>query len=225
LNADGHPAHGSLLPPVELPRRMYAGGQLTWHAPLPIAAPLRRSSAVVSVRPKVGRSGRLVFVTVEHRVGPPAQPEALVERTDLVFREPADPNRPARSARSEPDGSVAADWPWSWDLAIEPTLLFRFSALTYNAHRIHYDRPYATGVEGYPGLVVHGPLQAVALAELCRRHDPRPLTTFRFAALAPAFDDGPVRLRGRPDGTDGVVLRALDVHGGAVMEAAATFAP
>jgi 3-methylfumaryl-CoA hydratase len=125
---------------------------------------------------------------------------------------------------TRPDESGADDWPWSWDLPIGPTLLFRFSALTYNAHRIHYDRPYATGVEGYPGLVVHGPLQAVALAELCRRHDPRPLAAFRFTALAPAFDDGPLRLRGRPDGGDGAELRALDVHGTAVMEAAATFA-
>jgi 3-methylfumaryl-CoA hydratase len=115
----------------------------------------------------------------------------------------------------------APDWPWVWDLPIDPTLLFRFSALTFNAHRIHYDRPYATEVEGYPGLVVHGPLQAIALAELVRRHDGRALSEFRFTARAPAFDQGPLRLRGRPADDGSAELRGHDHAGTLVMRAAA----
>jgi 3-methylfumaryl-CoA hydratase len=195
LGADGHPKKGGFLPPVPLPRRMFVGGRIRFGTAAYVGAPLLRSSTVASVEDKTGRSGRLVFVAVHHQLATPDSATAIVEEQDLVYREPT-PQQAAEVpvSESEPTGS----WPWTWDVAIDPTVLFRFSALTYNAHRIHYDRPYATGVEGYPGLVVHGPLQAVALAELCRRQLPdRALTSFRFRALRPAFDDGPLQLRGR----------------------------
>jgi 3-methylfumaryl-CoA hydratase len=158
----------------------------------------------------------LVFVNVKHEV---TGGGTAVDEQDIVYREPASGPTPA----AEP--APPEEWDWAWDFAITPTLLFRFSALTYNAHRIHYDRRYATEEEGYPGLVVHGPLQAVALAELCRRHAPdRHLASFTFRALSPAFDDGALLLRGRPDG-EAVELAAFDHRGARTMTAEATFAP
>lgn len=216
LGPDGHPRRGTFLPPVALPGRMFAGGRLTFAGGGPlVGAVARRSSSVVSVEEKSGRSGELVFVTVRHELS-----GGVVEEQDLVYREPAAPMAPDDAAGAPPPG----EWAWAWDLPIDPTLLFRFSALTYNAHRIHYDRAYATAVEGYPGLVVHGPLQAVALAELCRRHAPtRSLATFRFRALRPAFDDGPLQLRGTP-GAHEIGLAAHDHAGRPTMTATATFA-
>jgi 3-methylfumaryl-CoA hydratase len=158
----------------------------------------------------------------------------VVEEQDIVYRgegPPASGSSPAAGAGPRPadePGAAAPAQPaaWAWTLPIEPTLLFRFSALTYNAHRIHYDRQYATEVEGYPGLVVHGPLQAVALAELCRRNcAERPLAAFRFRAVSPTFDDGPVRFEGRPDASgDAVALAASAPSGTTTMEASAVFA-
>jgi 3-methylfumaryl-CoA hydratase len=239
LGADGHPRLGGFMPPVELPRRMFAGGWFEFEAPAPIGEPLERESRVTSVEEKSGRSGALVFVKVRHEVRAAGR-LAVVEEQDIVYRgetAPATPKPPAAApapaaavapAAAAARGRGAARPPaapgqWSWDLPIDPTLLFRFSALTYNAHRIHYDRRYATEVEGYPGLVVHGPLQAVALAELCRRRSDRPLGTFRFRAVSPAFDDGPVHLHGTPDPDSGsVALTASDDHGTATMQATAT---
>jgi 3-methylfumaryl-CoA hydratase len=223
LGPDGHPKRGTFLPPVALPRRMFAGGRFTFEREIAVGERLVRRSAVASVDEKEGRSGTLVFVTVRHEIGPEDGVPAVVEEQDLVYREPArlggSPKDPT------PSSDADKEWPWSWDLAVDPILLFRFSALTYNSHRIHYDRPYAVEVEGYPGLVVHGPLQAVALAELCRRSGPgRPLESFRFRALRPCFDDANLRLRGRNEG-DSVHLVASAGAGPPTMQAEAVIAP
>ena len=245
LGEDGHPRVGTFLPPIGLGRRrMYAGGQFELGGALPVGATLQRESVVSSVEEKSGRSGSLVFVTVRHELRAPsgssAGPAAVVEHQDLVYRAmPAPPAGGAPAAETTdggpPDPEAEQDWTWTWTLSPDPTLLFRFSALTYNAHRIHYDRTYATTAEGYPGLVVHGPLQAVALAELCRRFLPhRRLTSFRFRALRPAFDGHALRFCGRlaaaaraggPDGGEGegeaIDLAAIDHEGHVTMRASA----
>ncbi len=221
LGPDGHPKRGGFLPPVPLPQRMFAGGRFEFHAPAEVGGPLHRRSLVTSVTEKHGRSGDLVFVEVNHEVSAGGR-AVITEVQDLVYRQGGrytpEPPRPA--------GGEAEEWAWQHDLGTHPTLLFRFSALTYNAHRIHYDRVYATETEGYPGLVVHGPLQAMALAELCRRHLPgRPLRAFRFRARRPAFDGPPLRLRGRPVGDDHVELVAVDESGQPTMTAEAELHP
>jgi 3-methylfumaryl-CoA hydratase len=223
LGEDGHQRRGGFLPPVALPRRMFAGGHLRFTEPLLIGQPLVRQGTVEAVTEKAGRSGPLVFVTARYEVAAASGTGALVEYQDLVYRDRPGPERPGSAAES---GTAAhgepldrGEWTWGFDLATDSRLLFRFSALTYNAHRIHYDRDWATTVEHYPGLVVHGPLQAIALADLCRRHLPeRQLATFRFRSLAPAFDGSALCLRGRLDG-DTVTLAAFS--GGAGGGAAA----
>jgi 3-methylfumaryl-CoA hydratase len=236
LGPDGHPRVGGFMPPVKLPRRMFAGARLQFVAALPVGATLERRSTVISVEEKTGRSGDLVFVKVRHELSSDGC-LGLVEEQDIVYREPEPPagggvagsgnsrrpgdQEPRRAAEPAPEADPA--WTWSHELAIDTTVLFRFSALTYNAHRIHYDRPFATGVEGYPGLVVHGPLQAVALAELCRRHRPDDVMTgFRFRAMRPAFDDGPLQVHGRSE-DDVVSLTAADHLGTTTMEAEASY--
>ncbi|MET0729247.1 MAG: MaoC family dehydratase N-terminal domain-containing protein, partial [Acidimicrobiales bacterium] len=221
LGSDGHPRRGGFLPPVSLPRRMFAGGRLELRGPLRIAETLTRASTITSVEHKTGRSGELVFVTVRHEISQDAEP-AVIEEQDLVYRGETAPGVGAGPAPG-PDGAGLGSWAWSWELPIDPTVLFRFSALTYNAHRIHYDRDYATQVEGYPGLVVHGPLQAISLAELARRQADRPLSSFRFRALRPVFDEGPLRLRGAEDGGTASLV-AFDRHGQRSMEADAVLA-
>lgn len=217
IGQDGHPRLGSFMPPVLLPRRMFAGGRVHIRAPLLVAEQLERTSKVVSVVPKRGRSGELCFVTVRHEISG-AGGGFVEEEQDIVYREaspspsspsspPPQPPQPKRPAPTEPvpesgggflpepelgprqrDGLDLTAWTWRRQLEITPTLLFRFSALTYNAHRIHYDRDFARAVEGYPALVVHGPLQAVMLAALCEHESGRPLTQFAFQASSPAFE-------------------------------------
>jgi 3-methylfumaryl-CoA hydratase len=158
---------------------------------------------------------------------------AITETQDLVYRDAppavtagAAPAMPAPAAQPAPDGPGPDDAGWTWriDLDTDPTLLFRFSALTYNAHRIHYDRGWAIDEEGYPGLVVHGPLQAIGLAELCRRFAPEAvLASYAFRARRPAFDGPPLRLRGRPDDRGGAELAAFDQHGVPTLTAEVTF--
>ncbi len=230
LGADGHPRLGGFLPPLSLPRRMFAGGRLDLLASGPcsgapaVGALLRRRSRVTSVQEKAGRSGGLVFVEVGHELSDEGR-TVISEVQELVYRG-AGPTggeaqgRPRPVPDAGPDGGPDAEWPWQLDLRTDPTLLFRFSALTYNAHRIHYDRAYATEVEGYPGLVVQGPLQAIALAELCRRHVPeRAVRSFSFRALRPAFDGAPLHVRGRLDGTGDAELVVLDDEGRPTMAA------
>jgi 3-methylfumaryl-CoA hydratase len=196
LGADGHPAEGRFLPPIPQRRRMIAGGRLTVHAPLPVDEPVTRKSTLDSVRVKQGRSGEMAFVTVRHefRVG---STRAAVEEQDVVYR-----SQPPGASRAltRPTGSpVAAEHRFT--VVPDEMTLFRFSALTYNTHRIHYDQAYVTGVEGYPGLVVHGPLLALLLLEIPRRFVPdRPVTSFEFRLAAPTFAGETVEVTGTADG-------------------------
>lgn len=189
LGADGHPQRGGFMPPIPYPRRMFAGASMRFHRPLLIGRPARREAVIRDIRLKSGRSGALAFVSVAYRFLQ-ANQLCIEEEQDIVYREPG----PAV------DRPRVLDWPelpsgaWARVVTPDPKLLFRFSALTFNAHRIHYDRPYAIEEEGYPGLVVHGPLTAVLLMELVRRRVQRPVHVFSFRGLAPLFDLAPFRV-------------------------------
>lgn len=219
LGQDGHARLGGFLPPVPLPRRMWAGGRLQWHAPLRVGEEVRRTSRIGSVTHKAGRSGDLVFVLVRHEVHN-AQGLALTEEHDIVYRAAARPGEPAPPPQPAP-----GDAAWSREIVPDPVLLFRYSALTFNGHRIHYDRSYVTEVEGYPGLVVHGPLIATLLVDLVRREQPGAVfASFSFKAVRPTFDLHPLRVSGRPtaDGR-GAQLWAQDHEGWLTMQAQAQF--
>jgi len=184
LGPDGHPASGGIpVPPGPGLRRMFAGGRASRHGPLRTGAEATRRTWQAGATVKQGKSGPLHFVTVRTEVSQGGQ-VVVSEEQDLVYREPAPP-APPRSAGSTPPAGSDRDW----TVAVSPVLLFRFSALTYNAHRIHYDREYAR-TEGYPGLVVHGPLQALLMAELARRQAPLPeRCDYSYRLVAPLFDD------------------------------------
>lgn len=218
IGPDGHPRRGGFLPLVPLPRRMWAGGRLQWHAPLCIGAQLQRTSTIASVQHKVGRSGHLVFVVVRHEIGD-GQRNLLTEE-DIVYRAPARPGDAAPARQEAPQGGL-----WSREITPDPVFLFRYSALSFNGHRIHYDRDYATREEGYQGLVVHGPLLATLLVHLLRRELPGArLTGFNFKAVAPTLDLHPFKVCGRPS-ADGrtALLWAQDHTGGLNMQAEARF--
>lgn len=194
LGADGHPAKGGFLPPIPLPRRMWAGGRLTFHRPLLLGATLTKRSTILSVQEKTGRSGTLVFVTVRHELDGGDGP-AVSEEQDLVYREPATQALPPPIAAAPPP-----QVPWQETIDPDPILLFRYSALTMNGHRIHYDRPYAMDEEAYPALVVHGPLQATLMMRLAVRRMEAPVTAFEFRGQQPAFEGVPLNICGQPTG-------------------------
>ena len=218
LGPDGHAARGEFLPPVPLPRRMWAGGRLAFRAPIAVGAALVRESEIVSVASKSGRSGAMVFVTVRHRIAADGV-EAIEEEHDIVYR---DVPRPGEVAPAE---SAPGDGVWRRTLTPDPVLLFRYSALTANGHRIHYDHPYVTGVEGYRGLIVHGPLTATLLMALAETGSGRRLARFAFRARAPLFAGEPLALAGRPDGAAGADVWAATPAGGLAMRGEAIFAP
>ena len=199
LGEDGHARRGGFLPPIALPRRMWAGGELTWALdnPLRVGDVAERRSRIVSVTPKTGRSGDMVFVQVQHEVHN-VHGLCLTETHDIVYRAAPRPGEAPPAAAMAETGA-----PWQRTLVADAVLLFRYSALTFNGHRIHYDRPYVTEVEGYPGLVVHGPLIATLLADMVRRHAPQArLRRFRYQALRPTFDGEPITLNAAPDATE-----------------------
>ncbi|MGE0222590.1 MAG: MaoC family dehydratase N-terminal domain-containing protein [Acetobacteraceae bacterium] len=215
IGPDGHPKRGGFLPPVPLPRRMWAGGRFTFHAPARVGDAITRTSTVADVTVKEGRSGALCFVLVRHEIAGPAGP-VLTEEHDIVYRDPPNPDDPPPAPRPAP-----ADAAWRREIVPDDVLLFRYSALTFNSHRIHYDRRYVTTEEGYPGLIVHGPLIATLLTDLYRRHIDRPMRSFRFRAVSPLFDIAPFAVNGRP-GEDGkVALWASNQAGHLAMEAEA----
>ena len=192
LGTDGHPAKGGFLPPVPLPRRMWAGGRLTFLKPLVLGSAVTRTSTILSVTEKTGRTGSLVFVTVQHELDA-GNGTAVREEQDLVYREPAAGTVPAPIAAPAPAAA------WIDSVSPDSVLLFRYSALTMNGHRIHYDRPYALGEESYPALVVHGPLQATLLIDIAARNLPAPITGFEFRGQQPAFDGVPLHVCGEPN--------------------------
>ena len=219
IGADGHARRGGFLPPVPLPRRMWAGGRLHWHAPLHVGDEVQRKSTIASVTHKAGRTGDLVFVLVRHEVRN-AQGLALTEEHDIVYRAAAQPGDPVPPPQPAP-----RDPAWSREIVPDDVLLFRYSALTFNGHRIHYDRKYVTQVEGYPGLIVHGPLIATLLVDLARRQRPEAkFASFSFRAVRPTFDLHPFRVNGQPaaDGKS-AQLWAQDHEGWLTMQAEATF--
>jgi 3-methylfumaryl-CoA hydratase len=184
LGADGHKRKGGFLPPVPLPRRMWAGGRFGFIAPLRVGEAIEKLSTIRSVKAKTGRSGRLMFVTVRHDISAAGEPR-LWEEHDIVYRDPPDPDA------VEPAPVMAESGAWRRQINPDDVLLFRYSALTFNGHRIHYDRRYVTQVECYPGLVVHGPLIATLLLDLLQREMPNArIESFEFRAVRPTFDDG-----------------------------------
>ena len=219
IGADGHPRRGGFLPPVPLPRRMWAGSRIQFHTPLRIGQSLERASCIEDVRLKQGRTGPLVFVNVRHEVRADGQ-LAITDRHDIVYRDLPQPGEPAPAGMPAHEGA-------QWTRRIEPddVLLFRYSALTFNGHRIHYDRRYVTTVEGYPGLVVHGPLIATLLLDLLRRELPEAtVTQFSFKAVSPIFDVAPFQVCGRRADAHTVKLWACTPEGHLAMDASATLA-
>jgi 3-methylfumaryl-CoA hydratase len=220
IGPDGHPARGGFLPPVPLPRRMWAGGRLTFPQPLRVGESVQRRSRVMSVEHKSGRSGELVFVLVRHEFHGAAG-LCITEEHDIVYRDMPAAVSPAPTFKSAPMQQA-----WERQILPDDVLLFRYSALTFNGHRIHYDRPYATTVEAYPGLVVHGPLIATLLLELLRREMPQArVRAFEFKAVRPTFDTHPFSVHGQPSADGSTVhLWAQDHAGWLTMDAIATLA-
>jgi 3-methylfumaryl-CoA hydratase len=217
LGPDGHPRRGGFLPPVPLPRRMWAGSRIRFEQPLRVGSRVEQVSRIDRVEEKSGRAGRLVFVTVRHTVRSDGA-LALEEEQDLVYREAPRPGATEPSADPAPPGA------WRREIVPDDVLLFRYSALTFNGHRIHYDHPYVTKVEGYPGLIVHGPLLAILLLDLVRRERPdAQLSAFAFRAFRPVFDIGPFCIAGKP-APDGLLLWAEDNGGALAMRAEAKLA-
>lgn len=196
LGDDGHPKRGGFMPPIDLPRRMFGGARVRFVRPLIIGEPAHRRSMIRDISEKSGRSGKLAFVTVAHEIEQ-ASGICVKEEQDIVYREVG--GRVAPPAVLAP--APAEESPWSRTVQPDPMLLFRFSALTFNAHRIHYDRDYAMNVEGYPGLVVHGQLAAVLFAELVRASVTHPIAAFSFRVRAPLFDLAPFRIIGSLNGS------------------------
>ena len=216
IGPDGHPRRGAFLPPVPLPRRMWAGGRLAFLQPLRVGEAATGESRITAVDAKHGRSGPLVFVTVWHEIAGP-NGLALTEEHDIVYRAAPQPGEAAPPPQPAP-----GDAHFMRELVPDDVLLFRYSALTFNGHRIHYDRRWCEQAEGYPGLVVHGPLIATLLLDLLRRErSGARVRRFRFTAVRPTFDTHAFRVAGRDDGPDGIALWAQDHEGALTLRAQA----
>ncbi len=220
IGADGHAKRGGFLPPVPLPRRMWAGSQFEFRSPVRVGDHVERTSTIANVTEKAGRTGKLVFVKVRHELRCNGEPDpAVVEFHDIVYREAKQATDMEPPPMAAPTGA-----PWQLETVPDDVLLFRYSALTFNGHRIHYDRQYVTEVEGYPGLIVHGPLIATLLMDQIRRHLPgADVESFSFKAVRPTFDLHPFKVNGAPQ-ADGktVKLWAQDHEGWLTMDAVAT---
>lgn len=218
IGTDGHPKRGGFLPPIQLPRRMWAGGRLQFLRPLAVGAQVQRVSLIKSIQSKAGRSGQLVFVTVQHEISD-AQGLAIHEEQDIVYRDASVAGAPAPKPLAAQTNEQFAR-----TVVPDPVMLMRYSALTFNSHRIHYDRPYAMQEEGYPGLVVHGPLIATLLMEELRCvHPGKHIGAFEFKAVSPLFDTAPFTVAGRLE-DDGRTARlwARGPDGQLAMQASAT---
>jgi 3-methylfumaryl-CoA hydratase len=219
LRDDGSPRDAGVVPPMPLPRRMFAGERFRFHRPIRVGETLRRETELADISVKSGGTGTLVFATVINRiVGPEGL--AIEEERRTVFREEIKPGERNQAPRRE---EAPADVPWRRRIEPEPILLFRFSALTFNSHRIHYDRTWAVDVEGYPDLVVHGPLTSTLLIDFARDSNPgRAFRAYTTQARAPLFVGAPFELRGRPTpGGRGGELWAVTPEGTVAMSAQA----
>jgi 3-methylfumaryl-CoA hydratase len=222
LGPDGTASGSGVLPKMPLPRRMYAGTRLTFHAPLLTGDRLSRETELTGLQVQEGSTGTLIMTTQTRHISTP-RGLALTEEYDIVFRQEVK----VGSKSGIPKGAMApADLPWRRTVTAGPVTLFRFSALTGNPHRIHYDRPYAMGIEGYPGLVVHGPFTQACLTNFIRDQNPgQTLHTFSMRARAPLFDTAPFDLVGRPIDNGGACeVWAVTSAGTIAMQATATFA-
>ncbi len=191
LGTDGHPRRGEFLPPIELPRRMWAGGRLQFLQSIAIGDEIERKTEIISVEEKQGRSGSLVVLKLRHLISNETGP-CVDEQQDLVYCEIPKSDRLPSQQTVQLD-----DIDWQEIFAADAVILFRFSALTFNSHRIHYDYPYVTQVEGYRSLVVHGPLTALLLLEVAKRHAKTAPASYEYRALGPLFNDEPITLAGR----------------------------
>ena len=215
LRADGTPASSGLMPDMPLPRRMFAGQTFRFHRPLRIGQALRQETELTDISLKSGATGTLVFTTTVSRISGP-DGLAVEDQRHLVFREEVKPGDRNQAPKRE---AVPDDAPWRRTITPDPVLLFRFSALTFNSHRIHYDHEWATKTEGYPALVVHGPLTQTLLIDFARDHaGGRPITSFTTQARAPLFDGAPFALRGKPR-ANGADLWAVTPAGTLAMSA------
>ena len=219
IGPDGHPRRGGFLPPVPLPRRMWAGSQIEFHAPLRAGQAIERLSRIEDVKLKAGRTGPLVFVKVRHEIRADGA-LAIVDQHNIVYRD-----LPAEGEPSPEYAAAPGDAQWQRRIVADDVLLFRYSALTFNGHRIHYDRRYVTEVEGYPGLIVHGPLIATLLLDLLRRERPEAqVRHFTFRAFKPLCDIAPFDVCGRDNGDGSVALWSRDAAGHLTMDATALLA-
>ena len=218
IGADGHPERGDFLPPVPLPRRMFAGKRTTFHESLRVGDEVRRDSVIREVNIKHGRTGTMVFVTVKTDLTSP-RGLAITEEQDLVYREAAAPGAPPQPPQPAPGRAV-----WSRTVTPDPVMLFRYSALTFNGHRIHYDLPYVTQVEGYPGLVMNGGLTTLLVFELARTHASTPIHHISSRNVRALFANQPLALGGEPS-TDNrtAKLWALNPDGALALTAEAEF--
>jgi len=218
IGGDGHARRGGSLPPVTVPRRMSAGGRVSFERPLRVGEAIRRLSTVRSIDSKSGKRGSLVFVTVRHAVSG-SFGGAISKAHDIVYRE-----APNLAEPSPAKPRARTDEHWRRDIRPDDVLLFRQPGLTFNGHRIRYDRRYVTQTEGYPGLVVQGPLIAALVADLARREDARPLASFALRAVGPLFDVTPFSVCGAPTAVgDGAELCARSAEGALAMQAEARF--
>jgi len=215
---DGHPKRGDFLPPIDLPRRMWAGTRATYHKPIHVGENISNVTTIESVTPKVGKTGQLVFLKLKNEISG-EDGLATTELQDVVYREEAQPGVAAPEPPPPPGEAV-------WKRTIHPSsvLLFRYSALTMNSHRIHYDRTYVTEVEKYPGLLVHGPLTFTLLLDLFRRENTdKTLKSFSVRAVSPIYDTHDFVVEGSPDGENAATLWALNHEGRLAMSAEAKF--
>ena len=221
IGADGHPARGDFLPPVPLPRRMFAGKRTTFIAPLVIGEEVKRVSTIHNVTVKDGRSGRMVFVTVKTDISSP-RGLAISEEQDIVYRGEPDRSASSSSAPPQPAPGKAV---WQHQVTPDPVMLFRYSALTFNGHRIHYDHPYVTGTEGYPNLVMNGGLTTLLVYELARTHGSTPIKYMSSRNVRALFVGRTITICGEPSADNKTAkLWAQDDSGALALSAEAEFA-
>jgi 3-methylfumaryl-CoA hydratase len=210
VGRDGHPERGDFLPPVPLPRRMFAGRRVTFRDDLLVGEKVHKQSEIANVTIKEGRTGKMVFVTVRHDIHNP-RGLAIVEEQDIVYRDDPDPNAPKPAPQS-----AARTATWAQPFMPEPVVLFRFSAVTFNGHRIHYDHPYVTDVEGYEGLVQNGGLTTLLVSELARLRSKRPIRSMTSRNVRPLFANHEFMVCGEPSADGSAAKMWVADHEGAL---------